>query len=184
GSENIFIGTFAGLNYSDVSNELWIGQSPDIMNPNTPVITADLINNKVVINGYLIQNHQNRAFFSYGSAGGTTAWYNDSDLRKKKNINPISDALEKILMLRGVEFEWKDIASHMPGRQIGFIAQEVIDIMPEVVDSSNDSYSMQYAPLTAVLVEAVKEQQTEIEDLRSQVELLKQMMMEMVASEE
>ena len=196
GSENIFIGTFAGLNYSDVSNELWIGQSPDMMNPNTPVITADLINNKVVINGYLDQNHQNRAFFSYGSAGGTTAWYNDSDLRKKKNIQQITEALKKVLELRGVHFEWKDIKNHPEKGQIGFIAQEVIDIIPEVVDSSNDNYSMSYAPLTALLVEAVKEQQKQIakqkeeltllrsdlkniEELKAEIDILKQMVMQL-----
>ena len=55
------------------------------------------------------------------------------------------------------------------GKRIGFIAQETIGVLPEVVDDSGEYYSMQYAPITAVLVEAIKEQQTEINELKVQL---------------
>jgi len=65
------------------------------------------------------------------------------------------------------------MGNYPEGLQIGFIAQEVQKIVPEVVDNNGAHYSMQYAPLTALLVEAVKEQQTMIEELRKEIEALK-----------
>ncbi|MBN2543279.1 tail fiber domain-containing protein [bacterium] len=107
-----------------------------------------------------------------GDAGGTGAWHNDSDLRLKKNISNIPNALDRVTQLRGVEFEWKDTGNHADGKQIGFIAQEVEPILPEVVDKPGEYYGMQYAPITALLVEAMKEQQEEIEQLRVEKETL------------
>ena len=114
-----------------------------------------------------------RKFFVSGDAGGTTAWSNDSDARLKKDIVTISDALQKVLELRGVEFEWKDTENHPEGKQIGFIGQETAGIVPEVVEVKDGQYSMQYAPLTALLVEAVKEQQAQIETLQAEVRALR-----------
>ena len=106
--------------------------------------------------------------FGFGSAGGTTAWYNDSDKRLKKNIETIDSALDKVMKLRGVAFEWDGGKRYQTGKSIGFIAQEAVDVIPELVDynEENDSYGMQYAPVTALLVEAVKEQNDEIRSLR------------------
>ena len=70
--------------------------------------------------------------------------------------------------LRGVNYKWKDPKNRSEGKQIGFIAQEVNEILPEVVDNSGEYYSMQYAPITALLVEAIKEQQELIEELRKE----------------
>jgi hypothetical protein len=62
-------------------------------------------------------------------------------------------------MLRGVNFEWKDSSALEKGTRIGFIAQEVEPVLPEVVSKSDDAYMMQYGPISALLVEAVKDQQ-------------------------
>lgn len=82
------------------------------------------------------------------------------------------------MSLRGVNFEWKDTS--MNGKQIGFIAQEVEKVVPEVVNYSkeSDTYTMQYAPVTALLVEAMKEQQKTIEQLKAENEVLKKQMEE------
>jgi hypothetical protein len=71
-----------------------------------------------------------------------------------------------------VNFEWKETVHHEDGLQMGFIAQEVEEVIPEVVSNGGDSYSMQYSPLTALLVEAVKEQQQIINDLKQRVQTL------------
>ena len=113
-----------------------------------------------------------RRFFVNGEAGGTTAWYNDSDARLKKEIVTIDNALEKVSQLRGVQFEWNDSQDHAEGKQIGFIGQEAEKVVPEVVDVQDGSYSMQYAPLTALLVEAVKELKAENELLKKRIEIL------------
>ncbi|MBE0535994.1 MAG: tail fiber domain-containing protein [Phycisphaerae bacterium] len=114
-----------------------------------------------------------RKLFVNGTAGGTSAWFNDSDARLKKDIVTIDGALEKVGKLRGVQFEWKDTQHHAEGKQIGFIAQETVGVVPEVVDIQDGNYAMQYAPLTALLVEAVKEQQKQIEALQAEIEGLK-----------
>lgn len=105
-------------------------------------------------------------FYVHGNAGGTGSWNTTSDARLKKNIKTIESPLSKVLKLRGVSYEWLDETKS--GKQIGFIAQETLEVLPEVVTGTEQTtYSMQYAPITALLVEAIKEQQKLIEELRS-----------------
>ena len=70
--------------------------------------------------------------------------------------------------MRGVTYQWKD--GREQGNRMGFIAQEVEPILPEVVDNKNDHYTMQYAPITAILVEAVKELKAENDELKQQLQ--------------
>jgi len=114
-----------------------------------------------------------RKLFVNGDAGGTTGWYNDSDARLKTNVQTIPNALEKVEKMRGVNFEWIDTENHPKGLQVGFIAQELKDVLPEVVDKKGEYYSVQESSITAVLVEAIKEQQKEIENQQKQIEDLK-----------
>lgn len=109
-----------------------------------------------------------------GDAGGTSAWNTDSDERLKKNIMPIERALEKVTGLQGVHFEWIDTTNHEEGRRIGFVAQQVKDVLPEVVDKKGGYYSMQYAPITALLVEAIKEMKAENDALKARISALEQ----------
>jgi len=77
-----------------------------------------------------------------------------SDERLKKNIKPINNALEKVMSLAGVEFDWKENDRH----SIGLIAQQVEQIVPEVVETKEDGYkSISYGKLTGLLIEAIKE---------------------------
>jgi len=162
GSNNIIMGYKVGYGYfQTVSNRLIIDNSQVA----TPLIWGEFDNRRVVINGTNSNNMNNRTFFVNGSTGGTGAWWNDSDERLKKNIKTIESPLKKVLALRGVNYEWKDTTNHDKGLQMGFIAQETIKIIPEVVSNGGETYAMQYAPITALLVEAIKEQQKEIDDL-------------------
>jgi hypothetical protein len=112
-------------------------------------------------------------FFVNGAAGGKTAWFSVSDGRMKKNIIPIANALEKIVELRGVSYNWADTLNSEKGRQIGFIAQEAEKVIPEVVRNAGGTYSMTYGPITALLVEGIKEQQKIIVAQRSELEAQK-----------
>ena len=103
------------------------------------------------------------------NAGGATAWTNESDRRLKKNITPITDGLKIVKGLEGVRFEWKD--GREPGVRVGFIAQNVEKVLPEVV-YPGEPYAMQSSQITAVLVEAVKEQQKQIESQQKQIDRL------------
>ena len=97
-----------------------------------------------------------------------------SDKRYKKNINNIDYALEKVMSLRGVHYEWRQNEfAHKrfkAGTQIGFIAQEIEKVVPELVKTNADGYkSVAYTNLTPILVEAIKEQQKIIDEQRAEI---------------
>jgi len=99
------------------------------------------------------------------AAGDVTAY---SDARLKTNVNTIDKALDKVLSLRGVTFNRIDADTDK--KKMGVIAQEVLDILPEVVSKDNDGmYSVSYGNMVGVLIEAVKEQQKQIDELKKQV---------------
>jgi Chaperone of endosialidase len=96
-----------------------------------------------------------------------------SDLRFKTNITPIENPLQKVLKLRGVNFDWNKNAfperSFSESKAIGFIAQEVEKVLPEVVQTEKtaEGYkAVQYDKVVALLVEAIKEQQKQIDGLK------------------
>jgi len=99
-----------------------------------------------------------------------------SDARYKTNIRPVTQALNKVKALQGVYFNWnqKDFPQKDFGSQneLGFIAQDVEKIVPEVVtkEKNNEEYrAVKYDKVVALLVEAIKEQQKQIEELQKKV---------------
>ncbi len=99
-----------------------------------------------------------------GRPFGTGAYAQISDARYKTHVLPVENALDAILNLRGVTFEWDTEKwkerGLPPGRQIGFIAQEVEKVLPELVTTDKNGYKMvSYSDAVPVLVEAVKTQQ-------------------------
>ena len=107
-----------------------------------------------------------------------------SDERFKTDVSQLSGALEAVGQLRGIRFKWRaqEFPSHgfSQAEQIGFLAQEVAGVLPEVVSEGSDgTYSLDYGRLTPLLVEAIKEQQAEIQALRSKVSDLEELQAEM-----
>ena len=96
------------------------------------------------------------------TAFATLAW---SDARLKENVEPLQDCLAKINKMQGVSYTFKPSGK----KQVGLIAQEVLDIIPEVVELENDYYSVSYPNLVAVLIEAIKELNSRVEDLERRV---------------
>jgi len=88
-----------------------------------------------------------------------------SDIRLKKNIETIPEALEKVMSMRGVTYNWKD--STMPKRMMGMIAQEVLRVAPELVfqNERNGYYGINYGETSGLLIEAIKTQQKTIQEL-------------------
>ena len=85
-----------------------------------------------------------------------------SDARFKDHVEPVTGAMEKVEQLRGVNFDWKreEFPDHefAEARQLGFIAQEVEKVLPQVVSRGEDGYlSVDYGRMTPLLVEAIKE---------------------------
>ncbi len=94
-----------------------------------------------------------------------------SDERLKKNITTLTNILDKLNKLRGVTYEFKDQQKYASGPQIGVIAQELQKVFPELVSQGADGYlAVNYSQLSAVILQAVKEQQKEIEQLQQQME--------------
>jgi hypothetical protein len=103
-----------------------------------------------------------------------TAFNPPSDSRFKKNVVPLTGSLNKVLKLQGVSFDWDKAAfpkkNFSDGKQIGLIAQETEKIVPEVVSTDKEGYkSLDYDKLSALLIEAVKEQQVTINELKTRV---------------
>tara|TARA_R110000796_G_scaffold27046_1_gene74774 strand:- start:8370 stop:10793 length:2424 start_codon:yes stop_codon:yes gene_type:complete len=98
--------------------------------------------------------------------------YASSDKRLKENIKPIENPLGKIAQISGNTFDWienSEVHSHK-GSDIGVIAQEIEAVLPELVTTRENGYkAVQYDKVVALLIEAVKEQQTQIDELKSKL---------------
>jgi Chaperone of endosialidase len=96
------------------------------------------------------------------------SWETYSSRRWKTNIQTLPDALDKVTRLRGVSYNLKDSGKH----EIGVIAEEVGAVVPEVVSyeaNGKDASGVDYSRLTALLIEAVKQQRREIAALKAQL---------------
>lgn len=109
------------------------------------------------------------------ATGDITAYYT-SDKRHKNNIQIIPNALEKISKLNGVTWEWNDDVNEVTKStpKTGLIAQEVQEVLPEVVVERENGYlGLDYSKMMGLMVEAIKEQQTQIHNLTLEIENLK-----------
>jgi hypothetical protein len=111
---------------------------------------------------------------NYTAVGNITAY---SDIRVKENIEVIPEALDKVCQLSGYTFDRTDFVPDaetgvMPEtRQTGVIAQEVLKVLPEAVAEMDDGkLTVAYGNMVGLLIEAIKELKTEIEDLKTQLE--------------
>jgi len=99
------------------------------------------------------------------------AWTVYSSRRLKTHIAPLESSLENVQKLQGVSFDWKANGKH----DIGLIAEDVGQVIPEVVEYEEngvDAKSVDYARLVSVLIEAMKEQQKEIDALKRRLAVL------------
>lgn len=100
-----------------------------------------------------------------------------SDERLKDDITSLESPLEKIMALRGVTFTWKDETLAKRGTQIGFVAQEVQEVLPELIGETPDGMlGVDYASMTSVLAGGMQEQQIQIETMKDQIAALESQM--------
>jgi hypothetical protein len=93
-----------------------------------------------------------------------------SDARVKENVVTLENSLEKVQNLRGVSYNKIGESE----KKIGVIAQEVLEVLPEVVSQDSEgTYSVAYGNITAILIEAIKEQQKQIDELKEEIKKLK-----------
>ena len=112
------------------------------------------------------------------ATGDITAFYS-SDIRLKKDIEPISEPIKKLMEISGVTYKWneeylkdKDVDGYFVREtEVGVIAQEVEKVLPEVVATRENGYkAVRYEKLVALLIEAVKDQQHQIDELKARLE--------------
>jgi hypothetical protein len=104
--------------------------------------------------------------------------FSTSDIRLKENIVPIENALDKISKISGNTYDWKvefkDVHGY-EGNDVGVIAQEVEAVLPQLVQDRDNGYkAVKYDKLVALLIEGIKEQQTQIHSLTLEIEKLKE----------
>ena len=104
------------------------------------------------------------------ATGDITAF---SDKRLKDNVETIDGALDKVLKLRGVSYNRNDLDDE--SKKIGVIAQEVNEVVPEVVNyhEDDDRYSVAYGNMAGLFIEAIKELKAEVADLKAEIQELK-----------
>jgi hypothetical protein len=88
-----------------------------------------------------------------------------SDIKLKENIHQIKDPLDKVMQINGVGFRWKDTKEDA----LGVIAQDIEEVLPELVKSNDHTKTVNYNGFIGVLIEAVKEQQRQILELKAQL---------------
>jgi hypothetical protein len=98
--------------------------------------------------------------------GGDITAFDTSDQRLKDNITPISNALNKVLSISGNTFDWND-KSEKEGKDVGVIAQEILEVLPEAVTTRDNGYlAVRYEKIVPLLIEAIKELKAEIDELK------------------
>ena len=159
---NITTGTSNGTSKKIQFN---IGDVPNVLNITGNNTSATLTVNEGDILA-LTSNTATVAGTLYST--GDIVAYSTSDERLKDNIESIPDAVSKVNAIRGVSFNWNDNQSVYTGRDIGVVAQEIEAIFPELVSTRENGYkAVKYEKLVAVLIEAVKELSTRVNDLES-----------------
>ena len=114
------------------------------------------IRNAALVNRFVF----NTLSGDFTADGDVTAY---SDARLKTNIRTIDNALDKVTKMRGVYFDKNGIA------KTGVIAQEIEEILPEVVNSDEEYKSVAYGNIVGILIEAIKELQAKITELEKRV---------------
>jgi hypothetical protein len=120
------------------------------------------------------RNATDGATFTIDDSGNCTAVGNlnsNSDIKLKTNIKTLTNSLDKVLRMRGVEYDRIDLDGV---HQIGVIAQEIEEIIPELVSDNNGTKTVSYGNIAALLIEAIKEQQELIEIQNEKIDSLEQ----------
>ena len=103
-------------------------------------------------------------------ATGDVIAFSSSDERLKDNLKLISDPLEKISKMSGYEFDWNDKQDTYTGHDVGVVAQEIEQVLPEVVTERDDGYkAVKYEKLVPLLIESIKELSVKVEELESKL---------------
>ena len=168
---NTFLGAGTGgaLKLRGPAND----SSPEVIINGTivEVNTGDL---KVTDGSIAVGNITNSTTDGRIDASNDVVAFSSSDKKLKENIKPIKNALDKVSQISGVEFDWKELTEEEKlsihgneGHDVGVIAQEIEEVLPEVVQTRDNGYkAVKYEKIVPLLIESIKELKAEIEELK------------------
>ena len=106
------------------------------------------------------------------NVGEDVVAYASSDKRYKDNLQVITNPIDKVKSLTGYTFTWNNKHEQFNGNNdIGVVAQEVEKVLPEIVDTRDNGYkAVKYEKMVALLIEAVKDQQEQIDELKQKLD--------------
>lgn len=185
GSRNTFFGYTAGTSNNSGNNNTLIGYSANVSQPNLNFATAIGANSRATLSNQIVLGrpsgeddvyiYGNLHLSSLGSGGsqaicraGVIISTCSSSIRYKTNVNSFTGGLETVRRLRPVTFDWKSNNE----RDVGFVAEEIKEIEPLLAtyNDKGEVEGVKYAQVTTVLVNAVNEQQKQIEDQKQTIE--------------
>ena len=171
GSLNTFAGSFVGCNITTGCNNILIGANVGrTVGTGTYALDLDSQTSDAIVIG----NSGSRSFdiynlsFNIDSNGETNAvdFNTTSDLSLKDNIEAINNGIDIVNKINPVSFNWKSSGK----KAYGVIAQEIEEVIPEIVSkNSKGNKTVSYSQIIAFLVDAVKQQQKDIEELKSKI---------------
>ena len=142
----------------------WFRAPAELLNVSTIDTRVRRIDSELSVVGALARNADMHTH--------THGW---SDARLKQDIYPIANPLSNVLQVHGIRFSWhQDSEREFPqGPQIGILAQELEAVFPELVARDENGFmSVDYARLTPILLEAIREQQAQIAELQQEIKVL------------
>ena len=151
----------SGISSARDTGHVFISGSGDVGIGKTPSVALEVAG---TISGSLI------------NSSGDVVAFNASDERLKDNIEIIKEPIEKIQQLRGVEYQWNGLQNTYPSGSLdsGIIAQDVQKVLPQLVKERGDGYlGVRQERLVGLLVESIKDQQEQINELKLQIKEIK-----------
>jgi hypothetical protein len=172
GSNNTTLGTGTKLSTGTLTNATALGANAEVGASNSLVLgSINGVNGQTATAKVGIGTTTPSNVFTIASGAGKAiadGWSTYSSRRWKTNIQPLQNALDSVERLRGVSYDLKDSGRH----EIGVIAEEVGTVVPEVVsyeENGKDARGVDYSRLTALLIEATKEQQREFRQQQAEL---------------
>jgi hypothetical protein len=162
-------------NGANLSTKLVLDPSGNVgINTTSPSYKLDVVGDTRITSGSLGVGVAPNATDGRIDASNDIVAYQTSDQRLKENVTPIENALEKVKSLTGVEFDWIEEHKHIhgyEGHDTGIIAQQVQAVMPTAVRTNDSGYlSVRYEKMIALLIEGMKEQQNQIDELKDKLD--------------
>jgi hypothetical protein len=158
----------SGRNTQTIFADRYIGGNGD----NT--LTVDFLSGVYINNKLIIASLSGTGIRSVYSDGAGRLTNTSSDATLKENVDPISQGLDVVMQLNPVSFNWKNVDDNGPQREIGFIAQEVQPIIPEVIGVNLEgTLSLDYPKLVAVLTKAIQELNLKLDQKIEEIAKLK-----------